>query len=461
MRKRIIDNRYKILKKLGTGATGCVYKVKDLKNKKIIALKILSRQKTSSEAAQRFKREFKLLTQLHHPNLCSVYDFGMLGDGRSYFTMEYINGQDIFKATKGLSYKKVYPWIVQLCRVLEYIHSKGLIHYDIKPGNVLIHESRGKTIVKLMDFGLTGEQRIKGGALIRGTFPYIAPEVIKGLAVDHRADLYSLGVLLYEMFTRKPFQEEKESFVTLLQQRIHRGSALPSTIVVNIPVKLQRLLVQLLSFEPALRFNRANEIIREINKLSRSKFTIETEKTIEGYLLSSRFVGRDKEMKLLQTLYERAHKGEGKVVLVTGDAGIGKSRLIKEFKIVTQLRRSHCFIGFAHKDRTQALEPFYDIFSELINYIGRASDLARELKFSLAVLFKMFPDLPNKQLKKNLPKLVPLGPQQEKLRNFEALSKLTQHCASILGELVIFLEDLHWADDLTIQFLEHLEVHIL
>jgi serine/threonine protein kinase len=359
MRRSIIDKRYRILKKLGTGATGNVYAVRDLKDNRIIALKILSKEKTSSEAVQRFKREFKLLAGLRHPNLCSVYNFGMLKDGRSYFTMEYVDGEDIFEAAKRLPYKKIYPWVVELCRVLEYIHSRGLIHYDVKPDNVLI--AKGKKhyaqnpmfYAKLLDFGLASEQRIKGGILIRGTMPYIAPEVVKGLAIDHRADLFSLGVLLYEIFTRRKFQiKDKESFVTFLKQQEKIVSELPSNIVPDIPKRLERLIIRLLEFEPAARFNRANEVIKEINKISGKKFESETEKTLEGYLLSSEFVGREKEMGVLQSLYEKARHGEGKVVLMTGDAGIGKTRLLKEFRIFTQLRRSHSYIGYTHKDKT-------------------------------------------------------------------------------------------------------------
>jgi len=476
MKRKVIDNRYEILKKLGSGATGSVYKVMDLKDKKIIALKILSKQKTSSEAVQRFKREFRLLAGLHHPNLCSVYDFGMLKDGRSYFTMEYIEGPNIFEFTKKLPYEKiypvrknisngVYPLIIQLCRALEYIHSKGLIHYDIKLGNVLIAKGKEQGAeskkpyaqspvfcVKLMDFGLAGEERIKGGTLIRGTFPYIAPEVIKGLAIDRRADLYSLGVLLYGIFTKRPFKKGKASFMTLIKQSIGRVSELPSKIVSDIPDGLERLIMRLIAFEPSERLSRANEVIKEINKISGLRFKVDTEKTLEAYLLSSRFVGRDKEMGLLKSSYERARNGEGKVILVTGNAGIGKSRLLREFKVFTQFRRGHCFSGYAHKDKTQPLEPFYDIFRELINYIGDGSGN----KLSLAILFKMFPDLINGHLKKNLPKLVPLEPKQEKLRTFDALSDLIRYIASELGEIVILLENLHWADDLSIQFLEYL-----
>jgi serine/threonine protein kinase/tetratricopeptide (TPR) repeat protein len=479
MRCIIIDNRYKILKKCGVGATGEVYKVLDLKSEHVIALKILSKKSTSSRVVQRFKREFRLLTDLHHPNLCSVYDFGTLRDGCSYFTMEYVDGPDIFEFTNKLPREKIYPLIVQLCRVLEYIHTKGLIHYDIKPGNVLI--AKGKEIgseetrimvekgpdskkpyalspvpiVKLMDFGLADEHQLQGGTLIRGTFPYIAPEVIKGLAIDHRADLYSLGVLMYEIFTQKRLRvSKKTSFATFLKQGADFVFQVPSKIAGGIPQWLEHILVKLRDRE----YSRANEVITVINACTKSKFTLETEKTIEGYLLSSRFVGRDQEMALLTSLHAKARHGHGNVVIIAGDTGIGKSRLLREFKLCAQLKRNHCFIGYARKGTVGPLEPFYDIFRELFNYMKEQTDFyrLRKVRLSLAVLLKIFPDLADSRVNKYLPRLVPIDPQQEKLRNFEALSELLRYCALYLGGLVILLEDLHWADDLSIQLLEYL-----
>ena len=456
MRKTIIDSRYRILKKIGTGATGNVYKVRDLKRNEILALKILSKQNASSEVVQRFKREFSLLAGFHHPNLCEVYDFGTLKNGRSYFTMEYIDGQNIFNATKDLPHKKIYPWIVQLCRALEYIHAKGLIHYDIKPGNVLVQLTDNKidnAVVKLMDFGLADERQLEDGTVIKGTFPYIAPEIIKGVSIDHRSDLYSLGVLLYEIFTRGSFHsEKKESFATLLIRETELVSTLPSKIVSSIPRGIDQLILRLLALDPTQRFSRTNEVITEIKRIAHKKFELENEATLEGYLLSSKFVGRDKEMELLKSLYKKALQGEGRVVLITGDAGIGKSRLLNEFKIFTQLEGGYCFTGHSYKERIRPLEPFYDVFKEIINYIGDGV----QLRTSLAVLFRMFPNLVNRQLQKGLPKLVSLDPEPERMRTFEALSELVRHTATNLGEMVILLEDLHWADDLTIQFLEYL-----
>jgi serine/threonine protein kinase len=312
MRTKRIDNRYRIVKNLGCGSMGEVYKAHDLKNDRIVAIKILSKRATSSGTVHRFEREFSLLVQLQHPYLCSVYDFGLLHDGRSYFTMEYVDGKDIFTASRNVSYENIYTWIVQLCRVLEYIHSKGFIHYDIKPNNVLIaksieQRSKGNKkhymhsplfYAKLLDFGLAEEQQIQRGTLIRGTFPYIAPEVIKCSRVDHRADLYSLGVLLYEIFTRKRIRILKKARYTSILD----WSLKPSRIFHDLPEGIKHMILKLVASEPSERYSYANEAIEAINRMSRTHYPLETGETLESYLLSSKFVGRDKEMNALRSI---------------------------------------------------------------------------------------------------------------------------------------------------------------
>jgi len=479
---KIVENRYKIIQKLGSGGMGDVYKVKDRQNNKIIALKLLSKKISSSEAVQRFKREFKLLTELHHPNLCEVYDFGTLKDGRSYFTMEFIDGEDIFQTTKGFSFPKIYPLVVQVCRALEYIHSKGLIHYDIKPSNILVtkpkdQRDKNKTpndepptlYVKLMDFGLAGEHRIRGGVSVRGTVPYIAPEVLKGLAIDQRADLYSLGMLLYELLTRRPFKltQGTKSFVSYLQEQLILIEGLASRIESDIPENLNELVMKLVAPEPTQRFVRANEVILGINRLTKANFSVETKETLESYLLSSRFVGREKEFEMLKDLYRKRMKSVAIeressphpslspspcLIVVGGEPGIGKSRLLREFKVFVQFQRGRCLTGYGRPATNVSYQIYYNIFKELVSYI----DDAGEIKIPLAVLARIFPDIVDGRFKRQLPRLSLLEPKKEKLRTYEALSEFFKFGCARLKDTVILLEDLHWADTSSIEFLEYL-----
>ncbi|MEO0190780.1 MAG: serine/threonine-protein kinase, partial [candidate division WOR-3 bacterium] len=373
---QIIDNRYGVIKLLGRGGMGAVYKVKDLLNNKILALKMLTEEASKSTAIMRFKNEFYYLTQLKHPNLCAVYDFGVTEKENYYFTMDYVSGKNLKDAVKGLSYDEIYFLLVQVLRTLQYIHSKGIIHYDIKPSNILV-ESKAKSQMsnaKLMDFGLAGEV-VSGstGLIIRGTLNYIAPEMIKGVGVDVRADLYSFGVLLYELFTGQlPFKGDTS--VVLLKEHLEKIPEAPRNLNPEIPDGLQRIILKLLEKDPGDRFFSANEVIEAINEFSKEKFALQTKATKESYILSGKFVGREKELERLKSIYHNLSVSlspglrvspsphlpvspSPHLILITGESGIGKTRLLQEFRYYVQLERGRFFLGHCYSDVNVAYQP--------------------------------------------------------------------------------------------------------
>ena len=200
--------RYELLELLGRGGMGAVYKAKQKDLERLVAIKILPPQASEDpQFAERFSREAKALAMLNHPHIVGIHDFGEV-DGMFYIIMEYVDGSDLRKAIKAgdMNPDSVLQVVPQICDALHYAHGKGLVHRDIKPENILL-DSSGK--VKIADFGLA---RLLGSELpewtltatehMMGTVKYMAPEQMEGAhQVDHRADIYSLGVVFYEMLT--------------------------------------------------------------------------------------------------------------------------------------------------------------------------------------------------------------------------------------------------------------------
>jgi len=245
---------------LGFGGMGMVFKARQLNLDRLVALKILAPELSSQPAfAERFSREAKALARLHHSNIVSVYDFGRAGP-YYYFLMEYVDGVDLHTLIqrKELKPPEVLRIVVEICHALQFAHEEGIIHRDLKPANIIL-DKKGR--VKMADFGLAklagpGGQRLPALTLatgLMGTPQYMAPEQIERPSeVDQRADLYSLGVIFYEMLTG----ELPLGRFPLPSQKAHTDP------------RLDQVVLRALEKEPERRYQQAGEILAQVETLS-------------------------------------------------------------------------------------------------------------------------------------------------------------------------------------------------
>ena len=262
-------SHYKILEKLGEGGMGVVYKAQDLKLDRLVALKFLPPHLAADEQdKQRFIHEAKAASSLDHPNICTVYEIDETPDGQVFIAMAAYEGTTLDKKIKvgPLKLDEAHDIAIQVAEGLQAAHDKGIVHRDIKTSNVMVTE---KGQAKIMDFGLartTGSiQLTKSGATI-GTVPYMSPEQARGEKVDHRSDIWSLGVVIYEMMTgRLPFQSAYSEAVvySILNENPPPLTSLRS----DVPMELERIVTKCLQKDCSHRYQHADELISDIARL--------------------------------------------------------------------------------------------------------------------------------------------------------------------------------------------------
>lgn len=338
----LIDQRYKIVKTLGSGLSGEVLAVAD-KDGRRAALKFLKKVQmgvTKEDALANFKNEFSILAELNHPGIARILDFGIdTRLGRYYFTTDLIEGADFFAAAENQSPEVIEDMAVQVLRALNYLHSRGIFHLDIKPQNILVQNVEGKPRARIIDFGLAGFSAPRKRV---GTPAYMAPEVILGGALDGRTDLYSFGVLLYKALTRQnPFATKN------LQETLQRQKEFvpepPTKILAGLPTFWDQILGRLLEKKPSSRYMNGAAVIRDINFLAGKNYEIETMDTRLSYIPEKgALIGRHKEIEIFESMFDIIFKQETKnpsrLLILTGKNGTGKSRLLYEFKYYSQLK---------------------------------------------------------------------------------------------------------------------------
>ena len=268
---RLLDNRYEILEVIGTGGMAVVYKARCHRLNRLVAIKILKDEfARDEEFRRRFHAEGEAVAMLSHPNIVQVYDVSS-SDSANFIVMELVSGISLrqYMEKKGvLNWKETLHFAMQIAKGLEHAHSRGIVHRDIKPHNVMVLKNGS---VKVMDFGIARVMS-KSNTLTKealGSVHYISPEQAKGGYTDNRSDLYSLSVVMYEMMTGRP-PYDGESPVAVAIQHINGGAPAPSTLNPNIPAGLEQIILHGMELETKDRYASATEMLQDMDEFRKN-----------------------------------------------------------------------------------------------------------------------------------------------------------------------------------------------
>jgi serine/threonine-protein kinase len=265
---RTLSGRYEVLELIGRGGTADTYRALDTTLEREVAIKVLIDR--SDDVNKRFLREAQAMAKLNHPGIVQVFDVGE-ESGISYIIMELVRGKTLRDLEGGsISYRQALTYLIDILEALEYAHNQGTIHRDIKPSNVMTVED-GKH-VKVMDFGLARRtsdmtQTTRTGQIV-GTIGYLAPERFLSKPADIRSDLYSVGIVMYEIFTGTvPFRNDKDDLVATIFSHVHDAPTPPHEINRNIPEVLERVIMRAIDKDPGKRYQTARDFINDLQVL--------------------------------------------------------------------------------------------------------------------------------------------------------------------------------------------------
>ncbi len=271
-------DRYEIQEVVGRGAMGIVYRARDPVIGRVVALKTIDLPAEvpgdqTADCVERFAREARAAGLLSHPNIVTVYDIGRAGpDGSSYIAMEFVEGRSLRQLVPPggrASPEEILDIALQVARALDHAHRRGIVHRDVKPANILV---RSDGLVKLADFGVArlGASDLTRSGQSVGSPSYIAPEVLSGGAIDGRADLFSFGVILYELLAgQRPFRAE--SLPALYHQILSETPAPPSSRDPGVPPEWDAVVMRLLAKQPEDRYESAAVLIEDLHRLEQGR----------------------------------------------------------------------------------------------------------------------------------------------------------------------------------------------
>lgn len=473
-----IKDRYRIVEKIGEGGMSVVYLAVDEKDgKEKVAVKILKEETTSKrlEDVIRFYSEASTVSRLDHENVVKVREVGEQ-DGANYIVMEYVDGMSLaeaFRQGRQFTLPECLRVMEQSMSALDHVHRQNVLHRDIKPGNFMC-VFRGANgafqTLKLIDFGLAQlkefDDRANSDEVI-GTFSYMSPEQsgILKRKIDERSDLYSLGILFYRLFAGElPFTG------TDVNSIIHQHAARPPAPISNynkkIPAIVEKMVLKLIEKEPERRYQSAEGFLNDLRKYREgdSGFEVGGEDKVGRLSYTSEMIARDKELDRLKEYHSKMRNGEGGLCFVSGEAGIGKARLVDELKRHVIARRGIVLEGTCSSAESRTpYAPIRDALGQyakiFMNYsLERKEEIRNRLTRQISDLSPILVDL-NPALEVVFgkgEKPIALEPERENRRFLMVVSQFLIRISQIENGVVLVLSGAQWVDESTLSIVEEI-----
>ncbi len=385
----ILDSRYEVIEELGSGIWATVYKVKDLRTDKLYALKYFNQLDAKEFYKKLPANNMHHLTQISHPNLINIVDFGNIGNS-VYALSEYYDGHPLnrFPVNRD-NLNELYNIVIQICYALHALHTHGMIHKDLKPHNILFRFTGSGPQIKVMDYGFSKIDLDGDPQKVTGSLPFIAPEVYLGNEPSPESDFYALGVTLYRLTTGAfPFSI-KQIMAVIQGNKDYLLPKLPRQVNSDIPEDLERLIIKLLEKNPENRFQSVPDIIDFINKTQLKKYSFSYQWSTVNFLKFNSYYVNEKISEDLTRYLVEMENSNGKLVSLVGGKGLGKGDILTLFKY-------HMLTGkyyiFDYECSPEHNDPFYALTKEFHTSVSknRASSLLEDDLNKISDKFKKY-----------------------------------------------------------------------
>jgi serine/threonine protein kinase len=348
------DGRYDVKRFLGEGGRKRVYLAHDARLDRDVAVAVIKTEGLDEAGLARVRHEAQAMGRLgDHPNIVTIHDIGD-DNGQPYIVSQYMSGGDLDALIARAEGRQVdVPTVLrageQISAALDHAHARGIIHRDLKPGNIWLTEDGD---AKLGDFGLAvalDRSRVTMEGMMVGTVAYMPPEQALGRQAEARSDLYALGCVLYECLTGKPpFTGDDPT--AIISQHINTTPVAPSWHTEHCPTDLEEIVLSLLAKDPDGRPASAADVAKALAKIDpEQQSATHSDSNVLDRLARGVFVGRDQELEKLRKAADSSFAGRGKLVMLVGEPGIGKTRTTRELETYARMRGAAVLWGMGHE----------------------------------------------------------------------------------------------------------------